>query len=120
MSEQKEKTRFSDKLIDNVIGLFETYLNILKLEIRNGAAATFSILIIVVAGMTMVTFAMMMFSISLAWLLTDLFEINKTLSFFIVGMIYILMLILLIAMRKPLKQRLDMFMDNQIENAEKN
>lgn len=120
MSEKREKTRFSDKLIDNVIGLFETYLSILKLEIRNGASATFSILIIVVAGMTMVMFAFVMFSVSLAWLLTDQFSLSKALSFFIVGLIYIIMLIVLVALRNPLKKRIDIFMDKQIENAEKN
>lgn len=96
VEEIKETTK---DLTDHVTEYVETFYKVAVLNLTQKATDLTSTVIMVVALLTLGTFVLLFGSIALAWWLGNLLE-SRVAGFLIVAGFYLLLLILIIALRK--------------------
>ncbi len=99
-----EETHLSaDELVSNLMGLLETYLRVLKLEITSNTSAILALGVLVAVALFFGGFALFFFSICMAYVIHYIFDIHLLWGFLSVGFFYVLLLVVFARFRKKIQ-----------------
>ncbi|MEM1134453.1 MAG: phage holin family protein [Bacteroidota bacterium] len=106
-----------DRLIDSITGMIETYVELAKLEVRNGLAFSLTYIILATVLIFFLSFSIFFFSLGLAVIINNLSGINY-LGYFIIASLYMIFLVLIISQRNNIKARIEMVISERTKNDE--
>ena len=102
--ENEEVVLSAEQLIGNIVALLETYLKILKLEVTSNTSAILAAAVLVVLMLFFGSFALLFFSICLAYALHYLLEFHLLWGFMIVGFLYLVLIGAFIGLRSQMQR----------------
>lgn len=99
------------KAIDSLSGLVEAYLRLILLEIRERTADALAVVVMVVAGLIMLSFAVLLLSVAVALWLPHQFGWPLFAGFLAVAGVYVLFLLLTFALRNQIRAAFQQLID---------
>lgn len=94
----------ADELVNSLVGLLETYLKMLKLEVTSNTAAILSATVIVVMFLFFGSFAIFFFSICVAYIIHYIWDIHLLWGFLAIGFFYVLLIVAAVQLRKKIQR----------------
>ncbi|MEN7548182.1 phage holin family protein [Rapidithrix thailandica] len=114
---QSDEQSVVAKLLENLTRLLESYLSLIKLEVKAGTAKILAVFIIVCAVVVMLSFFAFFVSFGLALVLSYWLEIPQFYGFFMVSGLYVLLTFVVIKLRGPLRIALLKVLDGLFQKS---
>jgi len=116
-NEQEEKVEHKaiDNLIENISGLVDTYVEVAQLEIKNRLAHVITYFILASLLVFFIFFVLFFLSLGIAIIINTLSGLSF-LGYFIVGALYLILLIACFSQRKAIKARIDLAIAARTKN----
>jgi uncharacterized membrane protein YqjE len=104
---QEPKTTNSslERLIENFSKMVETYFKLIQLELKTGVSDALTLLIVIIAVAVLGTFALLLFSIAISILISDLIGGSKAWGFLIIAALYTLAFTIMLQKRDKIRQK---------------
>ncbi|GAB4330280.1 MAG: hypothetical protein OHK0038_04530 [Flammeovirgaceae bacterium] len=93
-----------ERLIDNFSKMVETYFKLIQLELKSGVSDALTLLIVIIVVAVLGTFALLMFSIAISILISDLIGGSNAWGFLIVAALYTVGFIIMVQKREKIRE----------------
>jgi uncharacterized membrane protein YqjE len=104
IQEPKMTNSSLERLIENFSKMVETYFKLIQLELKSGVSDALTLLIVIIAVAVLGTFALLLFSIAISILISDLIGGGKAWGFLIVASLYTIAFVVMLQKREKIRK----------------
>jgi uncharacterized membrane protein YqjE len=98
-------------LFDNISALVQSYISLLKVELKDGTAKATSILIFFMCSIGLLAFLTLFISTAFAFWLVYYFSLPNYVGFLFLGTIHFILFVLFIYFRRPIRRKIQNFVE---------